>query len=155
MHVTYPWKATPISVKNTSRFLPLRLAFAASRTLSSISQHATHGSVFTLANEKSSLRGLKSFLFCLVSCADNHAIIPGQVLSTQRYDSVIISLTIGQPLGDGVCGTFDSAYSLVIEHHHFTAYGHGTGCQRQKRHAHILLPKMTYEVNSPQHCKRL
>ena len=61
----------PISVRKTSRFFPLRLAFAASRTFSRVSQHATQGSVFTLANDKSSFLGLKSVFFCFVSCAES------------------------------------------------------------------------------------
>lgn len=66
------WKETPTSVRNTSRFLPLRLSLAASRTLSSVSQHATQGSVFTRANERSSFRGLKSFFFCFARCEESH-----------------------------------------------------------------------------------
>ena len=69
--VTYPWNAVPISVRKTSRFLPLRFALAASRTFSSRSQQAKQGSVFTRANERSSLRGLKSVRFCFASCVDS------------------------------------------------------------------------------------
>lgn len=72
---THVWNATPIMVKKTSKFFPLRLSFATSRTFSSISQQASHGSVLTRANEKSSSFGLKSFFFCFASWAVNHAMI--------------------------------------------------------------------------------
>ena len=79
---TYPWNATPTSVKKTSRFLPLSVAFAASRTFSSMSQHAMQGSVFTRAKERSSLRGLKSVRFCFANCVDS------QVTTAAVYASV-------------------------------------------------------------------
>ena len=66
--ILHLWNATPTSVKNISRFLPLRFSLAAIPTFSRISQHPMQGSVLTLANESSSLRGLKSVFFCLVSC---------------------------------------------------------------------------------------
>jgi hypothetical protein len=69
------WNATPISVKNTSRFFPLKLSLAASRTFSSVSQQATQGSVFTRAKEISSFLGLKSAFFCLVNCKESHPTI--------------------------------------------------------------------------------
>jgi hypothetical protein len=65
------WKATPISVRKTSKFLPPKLCCAASRTFSRVSQHITHGSVLTRANDRSSFRGLKSFFFCFASCVDS------------------------------------------------------------------------------------
>lgn len=65
----YLWNETPISVRNASRFFPLIFCWAASLTLSKVSQQAMHGSVFTLAKDWSSFRGLKSFFFCLLSCS--------------------------------------------------------------------------------------
>ena len=56
------WNATPISVRNTSRFFPPRFCRAASRTFASMSQQAIQGSVLTRANERSSFRG---YLSCL------------------------------------------------------------------------------------------
>ena len=79
------WNAIPTSERNTSRFLPLKFCLAESRTFSSVSQQASHGSVFTLANERSSLRGLKSLRFCFDSCVDNHETIAG---STGEWDAL-------------------------------------------------------------------
>jgi len=64
---TYLWNAIPISVRKTSRFFPLKFWFAVSLIFSRNSQHSIHGSVFTLENAISSLRGLKSFFFCFVN----------------------------------------------------------------------------------------
>ena len=72
------WKATPISVKRTSRFFPLKHTLAPSPTFSNSSQHASHGSVLTRANERSSFRGAKSFFFCLASWAESQATIADQ-----------------------------------------------------------------------------
>jgi len=81
---TYAWKETPISVKKTSRFFPVRLLLALSRTFSSNSQQATHGSVFTRAKERSSLRGLKSLRFCFVSCSVNADIVTKESMLSKR-----------------------------------------------------------------------
>lgn len=59
------WKFTPTSTRNTSAFLPVRLARTVCRTLSRSSTEAAQGPVLTLSNEASSLRGLKSSFFCL------------------------------------------------------------------------------------------
>ena len=80
------WKATPTSANRTSRFFPLKHTLAPSPTFSNSSQHATHGSVFTRANERSSFRGTKSFFFCLDSWAESQAMIAdqGQVISLRK-----------------------------------------------------------------------
>ena len=80
--MTHVLKLTPISVKKTSRFLPLRFCFAASLTFARVAQHASHGSV--LPNESSSLRGLNSFFFCLDSWRDSQATIAES--DDQRYE---------------------------------------------------------------------
>ena len=67
----------PISVRKISRFLPVRFSMATSRTFSKVSQQASHGSVFTRAKDKSSLRGLKSVRFCFESCNESHETITG------------------------------------------------------------------------------
>jgi hypothetical protein len=84
--LTDPSNEAPISVKKPSRFFPVKPALAASRTLSRISQHATHGSVLTRANDRSSFRGLKSFRFCFASCAESHEITAKvEVINHQRW----------------------------------------------------------------------
>ena len=89
----------PISVRKTSRFFPLRFAFAASRTFSRVSQHATQGSVFTLANDKSSFLGLKSVFFCFVSCAESQLTRTGGSPCVKVEQSVTPRETTYHPRG--------------------------------------------------------
>ncbi|SCZ92678.1 BZ3500_MvSof-1268-A1-R1_Chr5-2g08096 [Microbotryum saponariae] len=73
---THVWNVTPTSVKNTSQLRPLRLATAASRTLTKKSHTSKQGSVLILEKASLSLRGLKSSFFCFESRCDNHETIP-------------------------------------------------------------------------------
>ena len=153
--LTNLWNDTPTSVKKTSRFFPLRLAFEKSRTFSNVSQHAKHGSVLTLAKDRSSFLGLKSAFFCLASCAESQLTIAINRKSGACHRTTKGIRTISKLLSDLVRGALDPANSLVVEHDHFTANGDGAARKRKQRHCDVALPQVTDQVNLPQNRKRL
>lgn len=133
-------KLTPTSVRKLSKFLPLRFFFAASRTLASIAQQASQGSVFT--NDSSSFRGLNSVFFCFASCADSHATIAAQIIivSAISQSNCRGILTVQQAVHECISRPFNPADRLTIEDHHLTTHSNRSTGQREKRCANILLP---------------
>lgn len=145
------WKATPTSVSRTSRFFPLKHSLAPSPTFSNNSQHATHGSVLTRANERSSFRGAKSFFFCLDSWAESQVTIAGQQLAkSSRKPAGKWERTIDHPLQKRIRSALDPTDRLVIEHYHVSPDCDRRAGQWENCVRHILLPEVADEVGQTQ-----